>query len=126
MHQLETGMFCDRDWPAFINLLHCGRIEFAKFIVAKNPFAPERISKIIGGTFDNQRALNIAKGVELNMMLVARKKGSWMEEMSPWYETLIEGKDYLLNSDSFRKEAIPLYQVITNYLKENDVTFVNI
>ena len=126
MHQLETGMFYDRDWPALIKLLHYGRIEFAKFVVNKNPFAPERISEVIGGTFDNQRALNVAKGVELNMMLVARKKGIWMEEMSQWYETLIEDKDYLLNGDPFRKEAIPLYQVITNYLKENDVTFVNI
>lgn len=39
---------------------------------------------------------------------------------------LSEDRDELLESDPFRKEAIPLYQVITNYLKENDVTFVNI
>lgn len=32
MHQLETGMFYDRNWPAFITLLHYGRNEFAKFI----------------------------------------------------------------------------------------------
>lgn len=42
------------------------------------------------------------------------------------YEELSEDRDELLESDPFRKEAIPLYQVITNYLKENDVTFVNI
>ena len=41
-------------------------------------------------------------------------------------EELSEDRDELLESDPFRKEAIPLYQVITNYLKENDVTFVNI
>ena len=42
------------------------------------------------------------------------------------HEELSEDRDELLESDPFRKEAIPLYQVITNYLKENDVTFVNI
>ena len=126
MHQLETGMFYDRDWPAFITLLHYGRNEFAKFIVDTNPFAPERVNKIMGRPIDNQRSLNAAKGLELNLMLVAKKKGFWMEELSQWYEELSDDMDELLESDPFRKEAIPLYQVITNYLKENDVTFVNI
>ena len=126
MHQLETGMFYDRNWPAFITLLHYGRNEFAKFIVDTNPFAPERINKIMGRPIDNQRSLNAAKGLELNLMLTAKKKGFWMEESSQWYEELSEDRDELLESDPFRKEAIPLYQVITNYLKENDVTFVNI
>ena len=126
MHQLETGMFYDRNWPAFITLLHYGRNEFAKFIVDTNPFAPERINKIMGRPIDNQRSLNAAKGLELNLMLTAKKKGFWMEELSQWYEELSEDRDELLESDPFRKEAIPLYQVITNYLKENDVTFVNI
>lgn len=126
MHQLETGMFYDRNWPAFITLLHYGRNEFAKFIVDTNPFAPERINKITGRPFDNQRSLNAAKGLELNLMLTAKKKGFWMDEMSQWYEELSDDMDELLASDPFRKEAIPLYQVISNYLKENDVTFVNI
>ena len=126
MHQLETGMFYDRNWPAFITLLHYGRNEFAKFIVDTNPFAPERINKIMGRPIDNQRSLNAAKGLELNLMLAAKKKGFWMDELSQWYEELSEDRDELLESDSFRKEAIPLYQVITNYLKENNVTFVNI
>ena len=126
MHQLETGMFYDRNWPAFITLLHYGRNEFAKFIVDTNPFAPERINKIMGRPIDNQRSLNAAKGLELNLMLTAKKKGFWMDELSQWYEELSEDRDELLEIDPFRKEAIPLYQVITNYLKENDVTFVNI
>lgn len=46
--------------------------------------------------------------------------------IKPKFEELSEDRDELLESDPFRKEAIPLYQVITNYLKENDVTFVNI
>lgn len=126
MHQLETGMFYDRNWPAFITLLHYGRNEFAKFIIDTNPFAPERINKIMGRPIDNQRSLNAAKGLELNLMLTAKKKGFWMEELSQWYEELSDDMDELLANDPFRKEAIPLYQVITNYLKENDVTFVNI
>ena len=126
MHQLETGMFYDRDWPAFITFLHYGRNEFAKFIVDTNPFAPERINKIMGRPIDNLRSLNAAKGLELNLMLTAKKKGFWMDELSQWYEELSEDRDELLESDPFRKEAIPLYQVITNYLKENDATFVNI
>ena len=126
MHQLETGMFYDRNWPAFITLLHYGRNEFAKFIVDTNPFAPERINKIMGRPIDNQRSLNAAKGLELNLMLTAKKKRVWMEELSQWYEELSDDMDELLANDPFRKEAIPLYQVITNYLKENDVTFVNI
>ena len=126
MHQLETGMFYDRNWPAFITLLHYGRNEFAKFIIDTNPFAPERINKIMGRPIDNQRSLNAAKGLELNLMLTAKKKRVWMEELSQWYEELSDDMDELLANDPFRKEAIPLYQVITNYLKENDVTFVNI
>ena len=126
MHQLETGMFYDRNWPAFITLLHYGRNEFAKFIVDTNPFAPERINKITGRPFDNQRSLNAAKGLELSLMLTAKKKGFWMEKLSQWYDELSDDMDELLASNPFRKEAIPLYQVITNYLKENDVTFVNI
>lgn len=126
MHQLEIGMFYDRNWPAFITLLHFGRNEFAKFIVDTNPFAPELINKIAGLPFDNQYSLNAAKGLELNLMLIAKEKGFWMDEMSQWYEELSDDMDELLACDPFRKKAIPLYQTITNYLKENDVTFVNI
>lgn len=126
MHQLETGMFYDRNWPAFITLLHYGRNEFAKFIIDTNPFAPERICKITGRPINNQRTLNAAKGLELNLMLTAKKKGVWKEELSRWFEELRDNIEELLASDPFRKEAIPLYQVITNNLKINDLTFVNI
>ena len=126
MHQLETGRFYDKDWPAFITLLHCGRNEFAKFIVDTNPFAPERINKITGRPIDNQRSLNAAKGLELNMMLTAKRKGVWAEELTDWYNELSDDKYELLENDPFRKEAIPLYQIITNYLKANDIMFVNI
>ena len=126
MHQLETGSFYDRDWPAFITLLHYGRNEFAKFIVDTNPFAPEKVNEITGRPFDKQRSLNAAKGLELNMMLTAKKKGRWEDEMTDWYDELYDDRFELLDSDPFRKEAIPLYQIITNYLRENDVTFVNI
>lgn len=51
---------------------------------------------------------------------------TYIGEVVEKYEELSEDRDELLESDPFRKEAIPLYQVITNYLKENDVTFVNI
>ena len=126
MHQLETGMFYDRNWPAFITLLHYGRNEFAKFIVDTNPFAPERINEITGRPINKQRSLNAAKGLELNLMLTAKRKGFWMDELTDWYEELCDDMDELLASNPFNKEAIPLYRVITNYLKENDVTFVNI
>lgn len=125
MHQLETGVFYDRNWPAFITLIHYGRSEFAKFIVDTNPFAPERIKKITGMPVDMQRSIDAAKGLELNLMITAKRKGIWMEEMSGWYEELSDDMDELLEKDPFRKEAVPLYQIITNYLKENDVTFVN-
>lgn len=126
MHQLDTGMFYDRNWPAFITLLHYGRNEFAQFIVDTNPFAPERINSITGAPVNKKRSLNAAKGVELNMMATAKGKGFWMAELSDWYDDLIDDRDELLSSDPFRKEAIPLYKSIGNYLKENDVTFVNI
>lgn len=126
MHQLDNGMFYDRNWPAFITLLHYGRTEFAKFIVDTNPFAPERISSITGVPVSKTRSLNAAKGVELNMMATAKGKGFWMAELTDWYDELIDDKDDLLSLDPFRKEAIPLYKTIANYLKENDVTFVNI
>lgn len=126
MQQLETGWFYDRNWPAFISLLHYGRNEFAKFIVDTNPFAPERINRISGRPIDNERSLIAAKGLELNMMLAAKRKGIWMAELSDWYDELCDDMDELLAKDPFKKEAIPLYQTITNYLKEDDVTFVNI
>ena len=74
-----------------------------------------KVNKIMGRPIDNQRSLNAAKGLELNLMLTAKKKGFWMDELSQWYEELSEDRDELLESDPFRKEAIPLYQVITNY-----------
>lgn len=126
MHQLETGYFYDRNWPAFITLLHYGRNEFAKFIVDRNAFAPERINKSAGRPIDKQRSLNAAKGLELNMMLTAKSKGVWMAELSDWYDELYNNRYELLENDPFKKEAIPLYQFITNYLKQNDVKFVNI
>lgn len=125
MHQLETGYFYDRNWPAFITLLHYGRDEFAKFIVHTNPFAPERIARISGRPVEAGRARNAAKGFEANMMLVARNKGFWDNDLNPWWDDLYDDMHELLDSDPFHKEALPLYEVITGYLKENDVTFVN-
>ena len=125
MHQLDTGMFYDRNWPAFITLLHYGRNEFANFIVDTNPFAPERINKISGRPVDKQRSLNAAKGFEFSLMLTAKRKGFWMDEMTPWFEELRFDADELLAKNPFKEEALPLYRIITNYLKENDVTFVN-
>ena len=80
----------------------------------------------MGRPINNQRSLNAAKGLELNMMLTAKRKGIWMTELSNWYDELSCNIDELLANDPFKKEAIPLYQTIKNYLKENDVTFVNI
>ena len=125
MHQLDKGTFYDRDWSGFVTLLHYSRNEFAKFIVETNPFAPERINKITGRPIDTQRSINVAKGFELNMMLIADRKGYLYDELTDWYDELKEDADELLESDPFRKEALPLYQVITNYLQENDITFVN-
>lgn len=126
MHQLEIGYFYDRNWPAFILLLHLSHNEFAKFSLEMNPFAPERIQKIMGNKIDYTRLINVAKGVELNMMLVARKTGYLTEDILPWFEELYEEYDNLLsNSDPFREAAIPLYHCIGNYLKENDLSFVN-
>lgn len=126
MHQLETGIFYDRNWPAFITLLHYGRNEFAKFIVDRNAFATERINKSTERPIDKQRSLNAAKGLELNMMLTAKSKGVWMAELSDWYDELYNNMYELLAKDPFKKEVIPLYQFITNCLKQNDVKFVNI
>lgn len=126
MHQLETGYFYDRNWPAFIILLHLCHTEFAKFSLEMNPFAPERIQKILGNKINYSRLISVAKGVELNMMLVAKKTGFLTEEIKPWFEDLNEEYDNLLsNSDPFREAAIPLYKCIGNYLKENDLTFVH-
>lgn len=122
MHQLERRMFYDRNWPAFITLIHYGRKEFAKFIIDTNPFAPERLEE----TIDYRRSLNAAKGFELNMMLAAKKKKVWMEEITDWYDELCDDDEDLLAYDSFRNEALPLYRTIANYLKENDLSFVNI
>jgi hypothetical protein len=126
MQQLETGMFYDREWAAFVSLIHYGRNEFANFIIEMNPFAPERINTITGKPIDTRRALNVAKGVELLLLQVAKKKGVWMSELSQWYDELFDDMDELLRVDPFRKEALPLYQAIANYLKEDDVAFVNI
>ena len=114
MHQLETGRFYDKDWPAFITLIHYGRNEFAKFIVDTNPFAPERINEMTGRPIDKQRSLNAAKGLELNMMLTAKNKGRLVEELTDWYDELWDDRYELLEDDPFRKEAIPLYQVIAS------------
>lgn len=126
MHQLETGDFYDRDWPAFITLLHIGRKEFAKFIVHTNPFAPERVNKLMGRNIDEQRSINAAKGLELNFLATADDKGYMTDELSDWFDDLYDDRYELLKDDPFRKEAMPLYQIIGNYLKEDDVTFVNL
>lgn len=126
MHQLEIGYFYDRNWPAFILFLHLTHIEFAKFSFAMNPFAPERLQKILTNKIDYSRLINVAKGVELNMMLTAKSKGFLTDDLKPWFEELYDDYDNLLsNSDPFIEAAIPLYQCIGNYLKEDDLTFAN-
>lgn len=125
MHQLDIGYFYDRNWPAFILLMHLGRQEFAKFSVEMNPFAPEKIQCLMNKDVDSNRALNVAKGVELNMMLAAKKSGFLTSDLEPWFEELYNEYDELLaDKDPFRSAAIPLYQCISNYLKEDDLTFV--
>lgn len=127
MHQLETGSFYDRDWPAFILLLHLCHSEFAKFSIDMNPFAPERFQQIKGEGIDYFRLTRVAKGVELNMMLVAKNKGFLTSDIYPWFEDLFDDYDNLLsNTDPFREVAIPLYQFIGNYFKNNDLSFANI
>ncbi|MBO5445453.1 MAG: hypothetical protein J5995_08980 [Muribaculaceae bacterium] len=127
MHQLETGYFYDRNWPAFILLLHVCQSEFAKFSLDMNPFAPERIQQIMGKGIDYGRLTRAAKGVELNMMLVAKNTGYLTSDIYPWYEELIDDYDNLLsNADPFREVAIPLYQSFGNYFKSNDLSFANI
>lgn len=125
MHQLERGCFKDKNWPAFITLLHTCRKEFACFIVETNPFAPELVQRIKGENVDNQRSYIAAKGLELNMMLTAKRKGLLTEDLLDWYNELIPDAEDLLENDPFRREALPLYKIISNYLKANDVTFVN-
>lgn len=125
MHQLDIGYFYDRNWPAFILLMHLGRQEFAKFSVEMNPFAPEKIQRLMNTDVDSNRALNVAKGVELNMMLAAKKSGFLTSDLEPWFEELYDEYDELLaDKDPFRSAAIPLYQCISNYLKEDDLTFI--
>lgn len=127
MHQLETGYFYDRNWPAFILLLHLCHSEFAKLSIDMNPFAPERIQQIMGKGINYDRLTSAAKGVELNMMLVAKKTGYLTPDIYPWYEELFDDYDNLLsNTDPFREVAIPLYQCIGNYFKSNDLSFANI
>lgn len=127
MHQLETGHFYDRNWPAFILLLHLCHSEFAKFSLDMNPLAPERIQHMMGNGIDYSRLTNAAKGVELNMMLVAKKTGYLTSDIYPWFEELFDDYDNLIsNTDPFRKTAIPLYQCIGNYFKNNDLSFANI
>lgn len=125
MHQLETGNFYDRNWPAFILLIHIGRREFAKFSGEMNPFASERIHKIMGEPIDYSRFLNSAKGVELNMMLRAKRTGNFTVEMESWFNELCSEGESLLNSNPFKTVAIPLYRFIETYLKADDITFVN-
>lgn len=125
MHQLDTGYFYDRNWPAFILLIHHSRKEFAKFSVEMNPFSSERVQRLINHDIDLNRAINVVNGVELNMMLAAKKTGFLTSDIEPWFEELYDEYDELLaDKDPFRSAAIPLYQRISNYIKENDLTFV--
>lgn len=125
MHQLDTGYFYDRNWPAFILLMHLSRNEFAKFSVEMNPFAPEKVQHLMNQEVDSNRAINVAKGVELNMMLAAKRSGFLTYDIEPWFEELYDEYDELFpDKDPFRSAAIPLYQCISNYIKEDDLTFV--
>lgn len=71
--------------------------------------------------------IHAAKGVELNMMLVAKNTGYLTSDIYPWYKELFDDYDNLLsNTDPFRDVAIPLYRCFGNYLKSNDLSFANI
>ena len=90
-----------------------------------NPFAPERVQRLINQDIDLNRSINVVKGVELNMMLAAKRAGFLTSDIEPWFEELYDEYDELLaDKDPFRSTAIPLYQCISNYIKENDLTFV--
>lgn len=126
MHQLDTGRFYDKNWPAFIVLMHKGIEVFANFIIETNPFAPEKLNIILGDKIDMKRAINAAKGFELNLMLTAKGKGYLTKLLMPWYNELFDSRFEILgrDKDPFKQEAIPLYEIITNYIKANDVSFV--
>lgn len=125
MYQIATGYFLDKDWPAFVSLIHNGRMEFAHFIMITNPFAPELRDKILGKEIDNTRCLTAVKGIELNMMLAANNKGFLNYDIKSWYDELIKERDKLLEIDHFSKEAIPLFDLFSKNIKLNDITFVN-
>ena len=126
MHQLETGYFYDRNWPSFILLIHLCHREFAKFSLQMNSLALEEGTNIIGGNIDYSDIINVSKGVELNLMIAARKKGYFSEDLKPWFDELWKEYDNLFsNCDPFRDAAIPLYFCIGKYLKRNDLSFVN-
>lgn len=126
MHQLETGRFYDKNWPAFIYLLHFGRKELSEFVVEMNPFAPELIHEIVGVDVDGTSSNKVAKGIELNMMAVAQRKGYLTNDLLEWYNELVSDKYELLKDDPFVKEALPLYRVITNYINANDISFADL
>lgn len=124
MHQLETGYFHDRNWPAFISLLHVGLTEFAKFSIEMDAFAPERFQEIMGQYIDFNQAIKVASGVELSMMFVAMRKG-FQSSDDPWFVDLYEDCECILyGRNPFRSAAIPLYQCISNFLKEDNLPFV--
>ncbi len=54
MHQLDKGTFYDRNWPAFLTLIHVGRRVLANFIVGIIPYATESVKSSFTAYFEEQ------------------------------------------------------------------------
>lgn len=125
MHQLEKGRFIDRNWPAFLTLLHIGRRVFANFIVGIIPYASEAVKYSFTAYREEQSPIDAARGIELNMMAAAQKKGFLTDDLIDWYYQLLPGKHELLEPNPFVKIAIPLYHTIAEILKSGNIDFAN-
>lgn len=110
MHQLEFSKFYDKNWPAFILLLHLGKFEFSSF------YKDMKSNLIV-----SYKEVN---ATELTCMVTAKKKGFLTEELVPWYEELLIDADNLLKNYSFNNIAIPLYRYIATKLSDNDLSLV--
>lgn len=108
MHQLEFSKFYDKNWPAFILLLHLGDFEFSYHYKCMNH------NSTISGIE--------SKATELTCMMTAKKKGFLTEELIPWYEELVCDAEDLLRFYSFKNIAIPLYRYISLKLQNNDLS----
>ena len=80
----------------------------------------------MGRPFDEKRSINAAKGLELSLMATAKNKGYFDDDLEDWFDELYDDRYELIKDDPLKNEALPLYQIIGNYLKAGDVMFVNI